>query len=178
MSGRPGKSRFTHSQRFEDGLGQIVRECDSGLGGDQVGENLESGARVDALAARFGLDLLLPERETGGMGEQVTNRRPGRTRGLIEVERAFLDGDEHRVRDERLGDRRQRIHLGCVTDGAGHAAVARQNRGGGMVDGPLGDQIQTAHRSRLEDRRESARHQSASVYRITPRMFFPSSMSW
>ena len=69
------------------------------------------------------------------MGEQVPDRRSGWSRRLVEFDRAFLDSDENRVGDERLGDRRQRIDRGGVTDGADHT-VARHDCGGGVVDGP------------------------------------------
>jgi hypothetical protein len=60
-----------------------------------------------------------------------------------------------------------------------------------VIDGPVGDQRKAVHQNRLrgtrtdyggtrsdyETRYVPHRHQSASVYWMTPRMFLPSSMS-
>src|SRR5207245_8315721 len=75
---------------------------------EETRSHLDPGVRVDAPAARLG-DWLLPvEREPRGVGEQVTQRRAGRTGGLVEIDGSLLEGHEHGETGEKLRDRRPR----------------------------------------------------------------------
>jgi len=72
---------------------------------EQFAEQLESAIRVDPSSAGFGQSEWFIGAETGGVGQQVTHRRPGRAGGVVELYRAFLAGHPDRGSDERLGHR-------------------------------------------------------------------------
>ncbi len=87
-----------------------------------VAEDGEALVGVDAAPAGPRDRARALERETGGVSEQVTHRRAGRPGRLVEVDDAFLGGDERRERADGLRDRGEE-------DGATGIAV-RRDRGG------------------------------------------------
>ena len=56
------------------------------------------------------------EAEPAGVAEQVPDGRPWRPGGIVEADRRFLDGDQHRVGEQGLGDR-------CEPQRGGRGAV-------------------------------------------------------
>ncbi len=71
------------------------------------------------------------------MGGQVPDRRTIGAGGRVPLHRPLLDGDEHGVRRERLGHRRQRERPVDVPRGGGDGAVGQDDGGPDMVDGPV-----------------------------------------
>ena len=67
------------------------------------------------------------------------------SRGLVQLDGALLDGDQHRVRRERLGDGRQRERPVGRAVAAGDGARAGDHSRRGRADGPAVDDPQALH---------------------------------
>src|SRR6266540_2322308 len=111
--------------------------------GDEAGEHLEAGVRVDAPLSGPRDRLVALEREPGGMGEQVPDGRARRAGRLVEVDRGFLGGDEDGERGRELGHGRPAEDAPVSVPGE---HPARQERGrGGVGRSPLLDLTQSVH---------------------------------
>ena len=64
------------------------------------------------------------------MGQQVANRCPLGTRRIIEGDQASFDGDQHRPRDDRLGNRREREHSARIAVRIDDVAPDTKDEGG------------------------------------------------
>ena len=71
--------------------------------------------------AGSGLHLGLVERISSGVRDQMSHGRPFRTRRLVPLDRALLDGHQHGVRGQQLRHGREREHALLIAQRAGHA---------------------------------------------------------
>ena len=93
MSGATGNISRRHAERLKDRLAHPLGDTDTGRGLNHLTEDIEALVRVDPalLGHRDGTAPL--ERQARGMGQQVTDRRPLGTRGIIEGQHASFDRD-------------------------------------------------------------------------------------
>ena len=108
MSGTTRDVRGTHSKRVKHRLAHPLSDPHSTRLSHDLAEDIEALVGVDAALAGSGDRTPPLEGQARGMGEQVANRGPLRTRRIIEGDQASFDRDQHRPRDNRLGDRRER----------------------------------------------------------------------
>jgi hypothetical protein len=81
------------------------------------------------------------------MSEQMPQRRSGRSSGLVEIDDAFLDGNEDRELREELRHRRP-AELDVAATGRAELAAGREDDDGGGARRPVRDLSQRLHRRR------------------------------
>ena len=126
------------AERRAHRLAHVRGERDLRAFRDVRGEHAEPLVGVDASLARPRDRLGALEREPARVREQVANRRAGRPRRLVEVDDAFLGGDERRERGDRLRHGREANgsrRLAARVD----PALGVDDTRGGELDGPLVD---------------------------------------
>jgi len=75
---------------------EVVAERHLGALADERGRNLEARVGVDATPTRLCDRRRVVRRQAGGVSEQVAKGRTRRPGGFVELDDAFLTGDEHR----------------------------------------------------------------------------------
>ena len=110
MSGTTRDVRGTHSKRVKHRLAYPLSDPHSARLSHNLAEDIEALVGVDATLPRSGDRTPPLEGQTRGMGEQMANRGPFGTCRIVEGDQASFDRDQHRPRDDRLGNRREREH--------------------------------------------------------------------
>ena len=108
MGGATGNIGRRHAKRIKDRLAHPLRNADASRGLNHLAEDVEALVRVDPALLGSSDGAAPLERQARGVGEQVTDRRPLGTRGIIEGNQASFDSNQHRPGDDRLGYRRER----------------------------------------------------------------------
>ena len=136
-AGRAVEARRGHAQRREDRLVQVLGERHPRRRGHRLAEQLEPAVGVDPPRARLGLDLALLERDARGVRGEVPHRRPVGPGRVVPVDRALLDGDQHRVGHDRLGHRGEPERPLLLAGGRRDRPVGQDDRRRGVRDGPV-----------------------------------------
>ena len=134
-------------ERLADGPPHVLGELHLGTPGHVLRQHSERLVRVDAsLSGTRDRDLAL-ERQPGRVREQVADRRARRTCRLVEIDNAFLGGDERRERGDRLRHRRE--------TNRGHDVTVRRDLAFGIhrtcrgeLDRPVVDLAECLHAAR------------------------------
>ena len=108
MSGTTQDVRGAHSKRVKHRLAHPLSDPHSTRLSHDLAEDIEALIGVDATLPRSGDRTPPLKGQTRGMGEQMANRGPFGTCRIVEGDQASFDRDQHRPRDDRLGDRRER----------------------------------------------------------------------
>ena len=156
MRGRAAQRCGRHRQRLEDRLGEVLLERHRRGGSDVCRSELDAGVRVDPARARSGDRCVTVEGIAAGVREEVAQRATRLPDFVVEGDGAFLDGDEHRPRGERLGHRGQPERSARVADDV-HVAGRVDRCGCDVRDRPRGRQPQRLqHEAVLRPGRGSA----------------------
>src|SRR6478736_5783675 len=105
------------AQRLDDSRPDVVRERHLGPCRDVLAEDAEALVRVDAPPAGRRDRGLAVEGQARGMSQQMPDGGAGRPCGLVEVDDAFLGGDERRESGDWLRDGRESDGAARVTAG-------------------------------------------------------------
>ena len=111
------------------------------------GQGIEARVRVDPARPRRRERHRALELETGRVGEEMADGRPGRAGLVVERDQTPVRGDQHGQRRDELGHRRPAEDVIGVA-ARGEDAVRPDDRRGGMLGAPRVDRRRARRRSR------------------------------
>ena len=132
-------------ERLEHRPAEVVGEGHLRALRERGAEHVEAVIGVDPPLARPRDRARALERQAGGVGEQVPERRAGRPGRLVEVDRPLLGGDEAGERGDRLRHRGPAVLAAAVAVSRRPCPPRDDDAGGDVLGRPALDGSQSVH---------------------------------